>query len=763
MARLDTIRALEKRGLSTQLAEKTVELGYQLGTLKKCTLKKLEKDFYYKEILQLIDVSKNKSIDRDDIVDKALKEGDISDGPISADQALRRVEKKLGVIWSLPEGYTIDGVLKQISRKGQVLLGVAFPINSKQFRYPFHGYVYLKTRGICYQSVITEVVSFDRPNIPEEKELLLSAHTSEPYVTFLRIERLIEMPRTIRLEEFRKMDGTQVKSARNYTQVEDSLDLDRERLRFEEERITALKLFTDMGLSQKVSLSLFTHGIFLASQVVIATDNELRAAGVPAAKLAKFRDAAAEAAAVELQKPVTSKTTVKKKKKVEKEDKPVKKINKFRKQANNLSSELPGLYSEEIAIEAETNKLAKEDIEALVKTYTKLNSAENDIEQILSKKEGILPQGVIREIAEKSIKHKLKPKQIETVIDGGIEQYIRNKVDATEAVGVIAAQSIGEPGTQMTMRTFHYAGVAEMNVTLGLPRLIEIVDARRIPKTPIMEVFLEPNVSGSQKKALEIANLIEAQSVSQLAKISTDITNLRVLIEPDMKILKTRGLPIEELAARIKKKGRLKSKMTIEKGTIILEEDAVSFKKLYLLEDKVSHLMVDGIGNIQRAIVRKEDNEFVIFTEGSDLQAILEVAGVDPTRTNTNSIHEVAEVLGIEAARIAIANELHKTLSEQGLAVDPRHNMLVSDVMTNTGAIQAIGRHGISGAKVSVLARAAFEITSTHLLQAGLSGESDVLTGVAENIIVGQPVHLGTGAVSAIYKPKAKKGKKGGK
>ena len=93
------------------------------------------------------------------LLTKALKEGDISDGPISADQALRRVEKKLGVIWSLPEGYTIDGVLKQISRKGQVLLGVAFPINSKQFRYPFHGYVYLKTRGICYQSVITEVVS----------------------------------------------------------------------------------------------------------------------------------------------------------------------------------------------------------------------------------------------------------------------------------------------------------------------------------------------------------------------------------------------------------------------------------------------------------------------------------------------------------------------------------------------------------------------------------------------------------------------------
>ena len=307
------------------------------------------------------------------------------------------------------------------------------------------------------------------------------------------------------------------------------------------------------------------------------------------------------------------------------------------------------------------------------------------------------------------------------------------------------------------------AGVAEMNVTLGLPRLIEVVDARRVPKTPIMEVYLEPDISSQKNKALEIASMIEAKSVSQLARISTDITNLRVLIEPNTKVLKARGIPIAELASRIKKKGRLKHKMTVEAGVIILEEEDVSFKKLYLLEDKVSHLMVDGIGNIKRAIVRKENNEFVIFTEGSDLKAILEVPGIDPIRTSTNSLHEIAEVLGIEAGRIAIAIELHKTLSEQGLSVDHRHNMLVSDVMTNTGSIQAIGRHGISGSKVSVLARAAFEITSTHLLQAGLTGETDVLVGVAENIIVGQPVNLGTGAVSAIYKPKPRKKKARGK
>ena len=759
MAKLDTIRALEKRGLSPELAEKTVDLGYLLGTLKKASLKELRKNFYYKEILQLIDVSKNNSIDREEIVTKALEEGDISEGPISADQALRRVEKKLGVIWSLPEGYTIDGLTSHISKKGQVLLGVAFPINSKQFRYPFNGYVYLKTRGICYQSVITEVLSFDRPSVPEEDKLLLPAHTDEPYVTFLRIERLIQLPRTIRLEEFRKMDGTQVKSARNYTQVEDALDLDRERLRFEEERMFAVELYKGMGLSEKVSLGLYTHGIFLASQVVTATDNELRNAGVPAAKMAKFREAAAEAAAAELQEAAPAKRSTTKTKKAKKEETVTKKANKFRRAALKATSSLPEAYAEEIARKAETQKLKKDGLQKLIDEYTKLNNKEIEIRKIIEKKGTPLPQGLSREIAEKSIAHKLKDKQIDKIIDGAILQFQQNKVDATEAVGVIAAQSIGEPGTQMTMRTFHYAGVAEMNVTLGLPRLIEIVDARRIPKTPIMEVYLEPEISGSEKKALEIASRIEAKSVSQLADINTDITNLRVLIEPNKKILKQRGLTMEELAGRIKKRGRLKSKITIEGGVIILEEDEVSFKKLYIIEDKVSHLMVDGIGNIQRAIVRKENDEYVIFTEGSDLKAILAEEGVDPTRTTTNSLHEVAEVLGIEAARIAIATELHKTLSEQGLSVDHRHNMLVSDVMTNTGSIQAIGRHGISGAKVSVLARAAFEITSTHLLQAGLTGESDVLTGVAENIIVGQPVHLGTGAVSAIYKPK-KKGKK---
>jgi DNA-directed RNA polymerase subunit A" len=143
----------------------------------------------------------------------------------------------------------------------------------------------------------------------------------------------------------------------------------------------------------------------------------------------------------------------------------------------------------------------------------------------------------------------------------------------------------------------------------------------------------------------------------------------------------------------------------------------------------------------------------VIYTEGSNLSKILELPYVDASRTSTNSVQEIYEVLGIEAARNAIVNEANNTLQEQGLTVDIRHIMLVSDMMTNDGDVKAIGRHGISGRKSSVLARAAFEITAHHLLRAAITGEVDYLDGVAENVIVGQPVTLGTGAVNLIYQP----------
>jgi DNA-directed RNA polymerase subunit A" len=123
---------------------------------------------------------------------------------------------------------------------------------------------------------------------------------------------------------------------------------------------------------------------------------------------------------------------------------------------------------------------------------------------------------------------------------------------------------------------------------------------------------------------------------------------------------------------------------------------------------------------------------------------------VDTTRTRTNNISEIASVLGIEAARNAIIHEAVSTLNEQGILVDVRHIMLVSDMMCMEGEVKQIGRHGIAGEKESVLSRAAFEVTVNHLLDAAVANEIDELSGVTENVIVGQPILLGTGDVKLI-------------
>ena len=172
-----------------------------------------------------------------------------------------------------------------------------------------------------------------------------------------------------------------------------------------------------------------------------------------------------------------------------------------------------------------------------------------------------------------------------------------------------------------------------------------------------------------------------------------------------------------------------------------------------MASEEAKRIRIKGVTGIMRALIKMEKDVYVVYTEGSNLEGVVDIPGVDATRTTTNSVFEVYKVFGVEAARAALILEASRTLSEQGLGVDIRHLMLVSDVMTNEGDIRAIGRHGISGKKTSVLARAAFEITAAHLLRAAITGEADELRGVAENIIVGQPITLGTGAVNLIYRP----------
>ncbi|OPX74712.1 MAG: DNA-directed RNA polymerase subunit A'' [Methanoregulaceae archaeon PtaB.Bin152] len=351
--------------------------------------------------------------------------------------------------------------------------------------------------------------------------------------------------------------------------------------------------------------------------------------------------------------------------------------------------------------------------------------------------------------------------QFSTILDRVINEYMNTRIEACEAVGIIAAQSIGEPGTQMTMRTFHYAGVAEINVTLGLPRLIEIMDARKEPSTPTMTIYLQEEYSGDRDRAREVSWQIEAAPLHEFGDIVIDMENMQIVVQLNAAVCDKRKISVADIVEiaprKIKDRRHYRDfdHEVDEKGAVMyfMPKDKESYQNLFQLAEHVRNVIVQGIDDIERVVVRKESGEYILYTEGSNLKDVFEVVGVDTTRTRTNNISEISQVLGIEAARNAIIHEALSTLNEQGIMVDVRHIMLVADMMCMDGEVKQIGRHGIAGEKESVLSRAAFEVTVNHLLDAAVANEVDELSGVTENVIVGQPIQLGTGDVKLIAKP----------
>jgi len=365
------------------------------------------------------------------------------------------------------------------------------------------------------------------------------------------------------------------------------------------------------------------------------------------------------------------------------------------------------------------------------------------VKERLRKVEDQLTSILFEELKKELTRAELTREGVDQAVALTIENYKRALVEPGEAVGIVAAQSIGEPGTQMTLRTFHYAGVREQNVTLGLPRLIEIVDARRTPSTPIMSIYLDKEHRKSKEKATEVAREIICTTMEDIAQaMYVDPEREGVVVKLDFTMMEDRGVSLEEL----------EKALSLPNYTLKVKGDQIHIKPkkpmdLKKLLDKVSTQHIKGVTDIRRVLVTEEAGEWVIRTDGSNLPSVLDVHGVYPMRTTTNHVHEIAKTLGVEAARNAIIKEALGVLEEQGLDVDIRHVMLVADIMTATGDVRQIGRHGISGEKSSVLARAAFEITVPNIVEAAIKGESDPLRGVTENVIVGQSIPIGTGLV----------------
>ena len=375
---------------------------------------------------------------------------------------------------------------------------------------------------------------------------------------------------------------------------------------------------------------------------------------------------------------------------------------------------------------------------------------ENELQEL---HEDGIPLDLIDKIRVKLKDEELEEEQLEYLLNKIFINYNNAIVEASEPVGTVAAQSIGEPGTQMTLRTFHYAGVEEFSVTQGLPRLIEIVDARRFPSTPQMTIFLEKEYSSSEEKAIEVHNRIEQIRIEQITHdVDLNFVNWTIVINLIPDVCEKKGIDIDEIPEilkRYKKKGTIKR----EGNSVIIDPGIEDLQSLQKIREKILKKVVKGIRGVKRGLLMLSDDnsEWVIKTEGTNLQGVVSIEGVDATRTVSNHIHEVEKLYGIEAARNMIINEAQKVLEQQSLDVDRRHLLILSDLMTVSGSIQSIGRHGISGSKSSVFARAAFEVTVNQLLDAGLYGEEERLLGIPENVIIGQVTPIGTGRVSIMF------------
>tara|TARA_B110001454_G_scaffold40836_1_gene40181 strand:- start:1831 stop:3264 length:1434 start_codon:yes stop_codon:yes gene_type:complete len=389
------------------------------------------------------------------------------------------------------------------------------------------------------------------------------------------------------------------------------------------------------------------------------------------------------------------------------------------------------------------NAATKGDIESLIKKYTTSFNAR------------------LTNIVDNALQNsKLSKNGIEKVAKKGLSLYNSAKAEPGQAVGIVTAQSIGEPGTQMTLRTFHFAGIAERNVTLGLPRLIELVDARKKPVTPTMDIYLLGDAKTDQDKTIQVARNILQTTVRDLILpgsegAQTDFKT-KITLNLNERKLSDRGCTLNDVTAALESNKKFKMETMGNSVVLNLVDEDADAPAVVTVRNKVLKTTVKGVPDIRRVTIVKKGDEYVIQTTGSNLSKVLEVQGLDKNNVRTNNVSEIAETLGIEAARNALINELSTTLEDAGLEVDQRYLMLVSDLMCHRGYMQQIGRHGIAGTKDSVLARAAFEITVPTIAGAARTGEVEQLRGITENVIVGSQIPIGSGTVD-LYMQVAKK------
>lgn len=378
---------------------------------------------------------------------------------------------------------------------------------------------------------------------------------------------------------------------------------------------------------------------------------------------------------------------------------------------------------------------------------------------------------------------KLSPRALNEFLRLCVTKYHRSQVEPGHAVGAVGAQSIGEPGTQMTLKTFHFAGVAGMSITQGVPRIKEIINASKNISTPVISCTLDSQyetVAGRMAKAM-----IEKTYLKDILDFVADkweATSAELILRVNWETVKKLGLrlSIGEIADAVRKSKALKgfrfdafpkgtrhikvivdapgddAKPSRAKSTRAKQRDPNDvFGLIQDLRRLLPAVVIKGYPEAQRAVVKKDDKPDAsgkepvsVLVEGYGLKACMTTEGVNGMRTRSNSVMECKDVLGIEAARKTIIDEISSVMG--GMDIDPRHMQLLADVMTYKGDVLGITRFGLAKMRDSVLQLASFEKTPDHLFNAAVGMKKDKIEGVSECIIMGQSMSIGTGAMRVV-------------
>ncbi|KAJ5594031.1 DNA-directed RNA polymerase III subunit RPC1 [Penicillium hispanicum] len=382
------------------------------------------------------------------------------------------------------------------------------------------------------------------------------------------------------------------------------------------------------------------------------------------------------------------------------------------------------------------------------------------------------------ERSRKGLDHtgKLTETTLRAFITACLMKYKKAQVEPGHAVGAVGAQSIGEPGTQMTLKTFHFAGVAGMSITQGVPRIKEIINASKEISTPVISCELV------EKTKVPVARIVKGRiEKTYLRDVMRSITEYwtgsvaYITVKINLQTIENLQLDLNthKIVEAIKNHKRFKgddlkfkagkssirlyvsldpaSKASLSK-TEIAATSLDPFLRLKHLKRILPNIQILGHPHAARAIIRTDETSTnnTLLVEGYGLRECMTTVGVDGLHTKTNNVMEARDVLGIEAARRTIITEISEVMKD--MDIDPRHMQLLADVMTYKGEVLGITRFGLAKMRDSVLQLASFEKTADHLFDAGGAGRTDLIEGVSECIIMGKTMGLGTGAMEVVRK-----------